>query len=214
MRKLLAIFFALILAPQAFSLGNMPQPKTNPPKAETLMIENFEDGDYIKNPEWWTFGSAQFSITRKALSIKGTARDWYVGGLGAYIGDPGRDYSNYQNIAMDVFGHGPKSGILKIELYDDDNRNKHIEQDQNAKPLFDDCYVYELKVDWQGFKHISIPFSDFKDVNPGVGDNIWNPNVSGGSYGLIQMQFIAVAGSKTGTVDLAIDNIEFTRALR
>ena len=186
--------------------------KSAPKIVKENVIDNFEEGKEKINSDWWTFGNISLQTVsgkdlRYALQIKGAAHDWYVGGIGKYIG---KDASKYSSLDMDVFGSGRESGILKIELYDDDNGNWQIEQDpkKGYAPIYDDRFVYQLKIDWNGFKHVSIPFSEFVDNNPNEGDNIWDPQQSNGSGGLIQMQFIVNAASKTGRVDIAIDNIE------
>ncbi len=213
MRYLLALFALVLMAFPSYSMGVKPYVA---PTDVDISIENFEDANYTKNPEWWVFGNASLSITgnpakdRFALSIKGSARDWYVGGIGTYLGGLKKDFSAYSSLEMDIYGHGPKSGTLKMELYQDANGNWQIEKDPKTfEPLFDDKFVYEQKITWDGWKHVSIPFLEFKRANPGVGSGIWNPGPHGSSGGLLEMQFIAVAASKTGTVDFVIDNIEF-----
>ena len=63
-------------------------------------------------------------------------------------------------------------------------------------------------MDWDGWKHVSIPVTEFVCDNPGIGDGIWNPDQLNGSGGLIQMQLIINATAKVGKVDMTIDNIE------
>lgn len=180
-----------------------------------IVIENFEVKDFSQNPNWWRFGDSKITVVsspaidKYAVSISGKAINWFVGGIGLYIADPFRDISKYSSITLDVYSKNPKNGKLKIELYDDDNGNWQIEQDPKNEPLFDDRFVYELNIDWQGWKHLTVPFTEFVDNNPNIGDNIWNPNLYGNSRGLIQIQFITVASSKGGSVDLVIDNIGF-----
>lgn len=201
-RLLLLVALVLLAAP---SLGSAA--KSN---------EKFLVADHSKSSEWWAFGNLNLSVVgrpskgKSSLAIKGSTPDWYVGGIGIYLANPENDFSGYSGLEMDVFGTGAKSGTLKIELYDDDNGNWLIEQDKKTfEPLFDDKFVHELKITWDGRKHVLIPFSEFVDINQNVGDNIWNPNLSGRSGGLLQMQYIAVASSKIGTVDFILDNIGF-----
>ena len=198
----------LLLSHPTFGFGK-PVPKTPEVKTGDGIIDNFESGKFS---DWWTFGNISLQLvsgknSRYALALTGSSRDWYIGGIGFYIG---KDASKYGSLDMDVYGAGKDSGTLKIELYDDDNGNWQIEQYPNKgyAPIKDDRFVHELKVDWNGFKHISIPFSEFVDNNPESGDNVWNPQQAGGSGGLTQMQFIVSSTSKTGAVNLALDNIE------
>jgi len=213
-RYIISLFLVLLIYCQVQGLAAPPQ---NPPESakSILIIEKFTDKNFTKDPEWWVFDNVQMSVTTDGrLSVKGKAADWYVGGMGTYLAQEGRDLSKYNSLEIDVWGNGPNSGVIKIELYDDDNGNMQIEQDpqKSYTPLYDDRLVYELKVDWKGLKHISIPLSEFEDNNPEAGDNIWNPQQSKGSGGLLQMQFIFVAASKTGRVDLQLDNIGFKEA--
>jgi len=213
MKKILTglmMLLALTVAAQALA-GNTPQrPLTS--TAGAHVVDDFEDGTFLKSPEWWVFDNIDLTITSdKKLWIRGKASDWYVGGLGTYLFTPGKDLSKYSAMDLDIWGTGPHSGTLKIELYDDDNGNEQIEQDpkKGYAPIYDDRFSYELKVDWKGYRHVSIPFFEFVDNNPDAGDNVWNPQQMRGSGGLLQMQLIVVATSKTGRVDMTIDNIAF-----
>jgi len=211
MKLLTGLFIIIVLVSPSMGLGMKPFER---PDSIDLVMEDFDDGNYTKDPEWWVFGGAELNVIgnpakdKYSLLIRGIARDWYVGGIGLYLGNPAKNYSRYSRVEMDVYGYGPKSGTAKIELYDDDNGNWQVEQDPKTfNPLFDDKFVYELKIDWDGWKHVSIPISEFADLNPEAGDNVWNPSLQGGSGGLLQMQIIAVASSKTGKVEFILDNI-------
>lgn len=207
----IAVFFLLALSFALCGFSQSPETTIQP----AYLIDNFEDSNYTKAEEWWTFGSLNLAcvkdpaIGKYSLKISGKTNNWYIGGLGVYLGGPKNDLSQYSEFVMDVYGKGEKSGTLKIELYDDDNRNWQVEQDpsNNYEPLYDDRFYYELKVGWKGWKHIVIPFSEFKDINPKAGDNIWDPNVILGSGGLLQAQIIVIAPQKSGQVELYLDNI-------
>ena len=185
----------------------------------SIIIDNFEDNNISADPEWWTFDQVKLSTSRNpakgslSLVVKGKTKDWYVGGIGTYIAKQEQDLSQYSSLTMDIYGYGPGSGKVKVEVYDDDNGNWQIEQDpkKGYSPVSDDRYSYELNIDWKGWKKVKIPFSDFVDTNPNVGDNIWNPQKIGKSGGLIQMQLICLANSKIGTVHYIIDNVSFSR---
>jgi hypothetical protein len=190
------------------------------------MIDDFEDGDFTANPEWWKFDNitakivdnkdyqdgdpASLSEIKKfSLNIEGNCKDWYCGGVGTYLARKGMDLSKYNYYQMDVYGNGPGSGTIKVEFNDDDNGNWQIEQDPKKAyaNMYDDKFVYNIIVDWRGWKRVSIPISDFTDDNPGVGDDIWNPEQTGGSGGLIQMQMVFIGPKKSGNVSFNIDNV-------
>lgn len=193
-------------------------------------IDNFEDGNMIEAPAWWTFGDSDQTVVetdiwakdplikylgKYALQVKGETKSWYVGGMGTYLGV---DASNYTHVKLHVYGSGADSGKLTIQLFEDDNGNTTLEQDvnNNYEPIFDDKFEYELKVNWKGWKVVQIPFKSFKDANhkdpkvkdsKNIGDNVFNPDHLNGSGGLLHFQFIFLANTKSGSVDMAIDNI-------
>lgn len=210
----LCLFFLLIHSPFAFSAK---QKKEKP--SPTLIIDDFEDGEIKQKPQWWSFGNLEVGAFQNdlnelkglesySLRIQGTPnKKWYLGGLGTYLG---LDCTPYNAIKLVIYGQGPSSGTLIIELFDDDNRNwiieKHPEYESQTK--FDDVFRYTLKVNWIGWRVVMIPLSHFRDSNPGIGDDSWNPNLENGSGGLIQMQLIVLTGSKQVKPDLRIDTIK------
>ncbi|OGC23787.1 hypothetical protein A3J90_01145 [candidate division WOR-1 bacterium RIFOXYC2_FULL_37_10] len=214
--KYLAISLLFIVLLSLSSSGFGGSPPSIASNAVSRSIENFEKADFFNNQNWWTFGAAKIELVSNvakehyALSIKGEASNWFVGGIGGYIADFDKKSQESSSLEMDIYSYQKKNGMLKIELYDDDNGNWQIEQDpQNYLPLFDDKFVYELKIDWEGWKHISIPLSSFIDDNHEVGDNVWDPNFFCNSGGLLQMQFIAIAPGKIGSINFVMDNIGF-----
>ncbi len=193
------------------------------------MIDDFEDGDFASNPEWWKFDNVNprvvtnsdlqvgdpaslRDIKNYSCNITGTCTDWYCGGMGTYMARKGVDLSRYNAFQMDVYGNGPGSGTIKIELNDDDNGNWQIEQDPKKAyaNIYDDKFVYNITVDWRGWKRVAIPVADFADENPGVGDDIWNPNQEGGSGGLVQAQLIFIGPKRAGNVRYNIDDVSLT----
>jgi hypothetical protein len=144
-----------------------------------------------------------------SLALSGPAKNWYVGGMGTYLARPAQDLSKYVNFKMDVYGNGPGSGSMKIELIDDDDNNWVVEQDPTKSfiPTKDDRFSYEVRVDWEGWKRILIPIADFVVDNPTAGDGIWNPAQANGSGGLLQMQIVCLATTSNGKVNINLDNL-------
>ncbi len=192
------------------------------------MIDDFEDGDYTTNPEWWKFDNITASIAdntlyqtgdpavvaavgKNSLNITGSASDWYAGGMGTYLARKNNDLGKYNAVQMDVFGNGPGSGTIKIELVDDDKGNWQVEQDSKGVPLYDDKFVYNVNVDWKGWKSVVIPFSDFALENPGKGDGVLTVGQENGHGGLLQMQFIFIASQKVGSLNYNLDNISLVK---
>ena len=203
---------------------------TTGPAGDTFLIDNFENSKNLTNPEWWKFDKVTLtvvdnsgyrngddeclkSIGNYSLNIKGTAANWYAGGLGTYMAKPKTNLSQYTKVQVDVYGNGPGSGTLQLELYDDDNGNWQVEQDpkKNYVPVADDKLMYQLSVTWKGWKRVVIPIADFEDINPSVGDDVWNPEQKGGSGGLLQIQIIAIGPSKSGKINYNVDNIMLTK---
>ncbi|MFA5840573.1 MAG: hypothetical protein WC890_08030 [Candidatus Margulisiibacteriota bacterium] len=194
-----------------------------------FLIDNFESGNLKSPRDWWTFDIKTADIASNksykggdtkvanevgnySLLFQGTAKNWYAGGAGTYLAKEGQDLSKYSSFQIDIYGNGPGSGTFKIELLDDDNNNWQCEQDpkKSYTPVYDDKFVYDVRVDWTGWKRLVIPFADFVDDNPTVGDDVWNPSQSGASGGLLQVQFICLGGSDKGNINLNVDNVSLS----
>ncbi|NQU17295.1 MAG: CIA30 family protein [Candidatus Saganbacteria bacterium] len=220
--KKIAILIAIVMViPLLCGFGQKPATsKTAATAAYPYLIDNYEDGTYTKDPEWFVFDNVIPTIVKNSklqegdvsvipnigiysLNLKGSASNWYVGGMGSMLGI---DASGYTSFEIDIYGKGEGSGRLKVELYDDDNNNSEVEVDKNWKPLYDDLWSTDIEVNWKGWKHLSIPFSKFKNV--GRGNFKFDPALSAGSGGLVKMQLISVAASETGQVNYYIDNLE------
>ncbi|MFA6431872.1 MAG: hypothetical protein WCV91_05815 [Candidatus Margulisiibacteriota bacterium] len=230
---MLLCFFAVTLV-SAMGGGAPDKPAAGPQKTTALagtvfLVDDFESGS-IKSPrEWWTFDiSKADAVSNKdykggdetvssqvgnySMLFQGNAKNWYVGGAGTYLAKENQDLSVYSGLSMDIFGNGPGSGTLKIELADDDNNNWQVEQDPSKGYAFtaDDKFVYEQRVDWNGWKRVYLPFADFTDDNPLVGDDVWNPQQVAGSGGLLQVQYVCIAPKADAKVNFNLDNIMFT----
>ncbi|MFH2033286.1 MAG: hypothetical protein ABIJ26_01100 [Candidatus Margulisiibacteriota bacterium] len=225
MKKVLVAFMALAIAMTAsavFAMGTSPD-KTSasaPTAAYPYLVDNFENGNITENPEWFVFDNIVPTVVRNtryqdgdqsvlkttgeySLNLKGSTSSWYVGGIGCVLGI---DASAYRSVEMDIYGSGENSGKVKIELYDDDNGNSEIEVNSAWKPTADDLFLAEVDVNWTGWKHVSLPLSEFKIE--GGGNRVWDPNFAGGSGGLVKMQIISVAFTESGDVNYNLDNIE------
>jgi hypothetical protein len=196
--------------------------------SNVYMIDDFEDGNYNSNPEWWKFDNISANVVgnsdyqtgdpavvkevgQKSLNITGNATDWYAGGMGTYLAKKNNDLGRYNAIQMDIFGNGPGSGTIKIEVVDDDKGNWQVEQDSKGVPLYTDKFTYSMIVDWRGWKRVAVPFSDFNLDNPGKGDGILTIGQENGKGGLLQVQFIFISPKKVGSLKYNIDNISLVR---
>jgi len=211
---LIVLIFVMTLT--CYGFGEKNSSDISSKASYPYLIDKFDDGNFNENPEWFVFDNIvpsvvinsvlsknKVEVAEYSLNITGAAKSWYVGGMGTVLGI---DATPYDSFDVNVYSNGEGSGLLKVELYDDDNLNDKVEVDKNWKPTEDDLWVYELKIDWKGWKHISIPFADF--VNQGRGNGIFDPNLKEGSSGLNKIQLIVVANSEDGNVDFNLDTIE------
>jgi hypothetical protein len=169
-------------------------------------------------PGWWTFGDVQLrraaaeDPTRhgtRVLAVRGRARGAFAHGMGVFLE---RDAAAFRTLEMDVGGYGPASGRIKIELGDDDDGNWEIQKDPRTfRPLRDDLYVFELRVDWNGWRRVSIPLRRFVDSNPGVGNDVFDPARDLTSGGLLELQLLfAPASPGEDAIRIDLDELRFT----
>jgi hypothetical protein len=187
------------------------------------LIDNFESG---KADKWYRFGEVRMAVEKNpsleagakdviaescgefSLKLKGRANNWFAGGIGT---DMNVDASPFTRLQLDAYGSAER-GKIKIEVFDDDNRNFALEQDPSRDWLAtkDDKWVAEIPILGKGFTRISVPFSAFKLENPGFGDGVWNPDQKDGSGGLLKVQLILLTDKPEGDVEVNIDNLLLT----
>ena len=198
----------------------IPEKKVVKPAVQ--VVDDYEDGDFSASPEWWKFDRLLLSVGnnnvseykglgKKSLVLEGSTVNSYIGGLGVYLG---LDASEFKGLVFTIFGNGEDSGTLKIELYDDDNGNWVVDTapGKGYAPSADDLYVTRIPVNWTGWRVVKVPFTEFEDENPGVGDDKFNPSQLKTSGGLLQMQIIASSSRKAvGKIDCRIDSISLYR---
>lgn len=189
--------------------------------AKVLVIDNFEDGNLTEKPKWFAVGNAKAAVQKTdktefkylgdyALRLQGETDMYFIGGIGAFLGF---DATPYNFIKMLIRGRGSKTGTLQIELFDDDNNNRILERHPvvPSETAYDDKFIYSFDIDWSGWKVVIIPIKHFRDDNPNIGDNIFNPNTRNGSGGLLQMQILAFSAEEKGSIDIQIDSIKMYR---
>lgn len=179
-----------------------------------LVIEDFEQRAVCK--AYWEFGAVRFTRTptqepgrSQALSVRGEGLTTVGHGFGLYLND---ELGARSTFALDVRGYGARSGRIKIELIEDDNGNWDVEKDPRLfTPLFDDRFVFELPVDWTGWRHIRVPLALFVDDNPGQGNDRFDPERDLTSGGLLEVQLLfSPLGAGSHSVELDVDNLVFS----
>ena len=116
-KKELFVLAAILLVSLPLILGSGgPAPEKPESEAFPALIDNFEDGDIVKDPAWWKFDNVVLKTDKSyklkggdsavegetgeyILKIDGSTSNWYVGGFGAYIA---KDASGYSSISMDI----------------------------------------------------------------------------------------------------------------
>jgi hypothetical protein len=234
----LAIFFVFALCGAALALvprtaRHFQVPERRPSESATVekekpnapsffKVDDFASADLAQPREWWLFGNLRTNFEanfptqartygRNALRLTGGTTEWFVGGLGTYLGI---DTRNMNALRLWIYGNGENSGTVVFELYDDDNGNWKVDLDSETQsiPVLDDKFVYTLKVNWTGWRKVILPFRRFVDDNPRIGDDRWNPYQTNGSGGLLEMQIVVYATAESGKIDLKLDAISFYRA--
>lgn len=224
-KKPFLLFSLLVIALLVSGFGSLPflpggqKAKTdliaaNLAAAPIFLVDDFEDGSYTEAPEWYVFDNIipamvqnsrlpdsdlkyLKSLGKYSLQLRGATSTWYVGGIGTILQS---DVAAYDTFVLSVYGYGEYSGVLKIELYDDDNNNGEIEVDPKWLPLYDDRFIFEVPVNWKGWRPVVLPIKDFKV--DGGGNKIFDP-------GLIKIQLIGIANSESGSVKFNVDNLSF-----
>jgi hypothetical protein len=199
-----ALWFAAVLA--AYSGAAL---------AGSSGVVTIDDFEREQCPAWWTFGDLEMSRETDDpaqgphyLAIRGQAPGMFAHGRGVFL-EP--DVSGHSRISLRVRGYGPGSGRIKIELFDDDNGNWEIEKDPHTyEPLYDDRFVYELSVDWRGWREVEVPVTAFRSDNPNAGNNLFDPLRDLTSGGLLELQLLfAPSGDRGDEVMMDIDSVRF-----
>ena len=219
MRYFILLSFILIVS--LFLNGVIDSAEIYPHQTQgVFIIDNFEDKNLTKQPKWWAFGDLDVYIKENdrtqlvgleqfSMVLKGRRRSpKIVGGVGTFFGV---DMRPYDAIKLPIKGYGKHSGIIMLELYDDDSNDWEItpHPEDPSRVVYDDKFVYNIVVDWEGWRVVIVSLDSFKDANPLFGDNIWNPYHTGTSGGLLQLQLLLFATDDKKNPMIMIDTIKF-----
>lgn len=204
-------------------LGSIPLSSAEiyPYQVENVFIvDNFEDKNVSKQPKWWAFGDIDVFIEENktvdvvgieqfSMAIKGKRRTpKMVGGVGTFLGV---DLAPYNALKLMIYGRGRHSGILMIELFDDDSNDFEVTSHpfDPSQIIHDDKFTYHFPITWEGWKVVIIQLDSFKDANPLFGDNVFNPFQTDTSGGLLQLQLLLFATDQKKNPRISIDTIKF-----
>ncbi len=219
MRYFILLSFILIVS--LFLNGVIDSAEIYPHQTQgVFIVDNFEDKNLTKQPKWWAFGDLDVYIKENdrtqlvgleqfSMVLKGRRRSpKIVGGVGTFFGV---DMRPYDAIKLPIKGYGKHSGIIMLELYDDDSNDWEItpHPEDPSRVVYDDKFVYNIVVDWEGWRVVIVSLDSFKDANPLFGDNIWNPYHTGTSGGLLQLQLLLFATDDKKNPMIMIDTIKF-----
>ena len=201
-----------------FSLNiNITQPK----KIDGLMIADFEGGissawtKFIQTGANMDFKVKTDSLApqgAKYLNMAGTVNWDYLIGL---IDFPASAYGGNATLALDA---NPDNVYFNCLVYGVPNTNQssvlfQFKEDENGDGTFsantEDEYDYEIKVDWEGWKLISLKYSDIATLVNGApatpkGNGLHNPNKIG------KISMLHLANPNDGFASTKIDMIVFT----
>jgi hypothetical protein len=185
------------------------------PESVVLMIDKCNSGDLGRSEKWWKFDRIKITdvvskdAKDKYIMVGGKAENWYVGGIGTYVG---KDAATATMISLKVLGTGRNSGKIKVEVVEDDIGSPDVEQDDKFIPVKDDKFTSkEININWTGWRTITIPVSELVLLNPGNGDGEWNPSTENDHYGLLSFQIIVVANSAQGETNFGLKDIALVK---
>ena len=188
---------------------------TAPKLNEGFVVTDFEDG---WDPNWSTFvqsgASMDFGIKldgtapqlARYYNMAGTVDwDWLTGMIDFNATAFGETTiplnSNGDNLYFNAFVYGdpllPNSRIL-FRFEEDENL------DGLHNTLEEDSFGYEVIVNWSGWKHISVKYSDILSANNSSGGGVHNPDK------LNRVSVLHLADPNSGYAHSAIDYLIFT----
>lgn len=188
---------------------------TMPKLNDGFVITDFEEG---WDPNWSTFVQSGTSMDF-GIKLDGTAPqlaryynmagvvdwDWLTGMIdfnATVFGETTIPLSNNgDNLYFNAFVYGdpmyPNSRILF-----------RFDEDENLDGTFDitseDSFGYELIIDWSGWKHVSVKYSDILSANDLSGGGLHNPDK------LNRVSVLHLADPNSGYAHSAIDYLIFT----
>lgn len=188
---------------------------TTPKQNDGFLITDFEEG---WNSNWSTFVQSGKSMDF-GIKLDGTAPqlaryynmagtvdwDWLTGMIDFNASAFGETTmpltSNSDNLYFNSFVYGDP-------LYPNSRVLFRFDEDENEDGTYDitseDSFGYEIIIDWSGWRHISVKYSDILSANNSSGGGVHNPNK------LNRVSVLHLANPNSGYAHSAIDYLIFT----
>ena len=188
---------------------------TTPKLNDGFVITDFEEG---WNPNWSTFVQSGTSMDF-GIKLDGTAPqlaryynmagivdwDWLTGMIdfnATAFGETTMPLSNNgDNLYFNVFVYGDPTYPNSRVLF-------RFDEDENVDGTFDitseDSFGYELIINWSGWRHVSVKYSDILSANNSSGGGVHNPDK------LNRVSVLHLADPNSGYAHSAIDYLIFT----
>ncbi|MAO45894.1 MAG: hypothetical protein CL823_01960 [Crocinitomicaceae bacterium] len=188
---------------------------TTPKQNDGFVITDFEEG---WDPNWSTFVQSGKSMDF-GIKLDGTAPqlaryynmagtvdwDWLTGMIdfnASAFGESTMSLSdNSDNLYFNAFVYGDP-------LYPNSRILFRFDEDENLDGAFDitneDSFGYEIIINWSGWKHISVKYSDILSANNSSGGGVHN------SDKLNRVSVLHLADPNSGYAHSAIDYLIFT----
>ena len=185
-----------------------------------FMLTDFESG---LNAKWNTFiqsgANMDFKVKTDAFSVQGknylnmagtVTWDWLIGLIDFPASAYGSSTLALSSIPEDVYFNcliygdaNPNQSRVLFQFKEDDNNTKAFE------PAADDQFDKEIIVNWQGWKLVSLKYSDLVHLSngqpaPNNGNNRHNPN------NIVMVSMLHLANPSMGAGSTKIDCLIFT----
>lgn len=208
-------------SPASLKRVTAEKPADIPKPTLTYLVDNFQDGNL---KAWWGFGDLLFDVVEnsagqldptvqgRSVRFQGKTSDWVVGGCGRFLG---LDSSPFNVMKLMIKGNNQKgtSGRLTVQLFVANDR-RWMTRDAEAREYYlkYECqYSHTISINWQGWKVITIPFSNFVPDSPRIKQKFWTAQTNLAQGTLVQLQFVVLASQKKGAVDFQIGSIAFAK---
>jgi len=175
----------------------------------TIVVNDFDgNGVRAENNKWIFQGSVNENALNAVQSanpaplegnfLKLSGKDelgiQWIGGAQTYFGFPGDDFETF-NIRTDA-----ANTLLELDLNSNGSDVTHIILIMQEKDGSTNDFTHDIYIDWEGWKHMSVPLNRFRDLNEVI--------IDPAKARVLKIHLID--NDNTGeTLEVNIDNIKF-----